>query len=144
VDDERNERESIAPGSVVADTNVFVAAAFERRSASARLLERSRAGEPKLVWSDATRAETEFIVGRIPPLRSFDLAPYFTPDGRFEGPLDPSAYAFVVDPADRPFLALAEATGADLVTNDVHLLEHRARAGVRIVTPGEYERGFAP
>ena len=49
------------------DTNVFVAAGFNRRSASARLITAARDGRVQMIWCDATRAETERILTKIPP-----------------------------------------------------------------------------
>ena len=49
---------------VVIDTNVFVAALFNPRSASARILEGVREGRFRLIWNQPTRSETEMIVRR--------------------------------------------------------------------------------
>lgn len=126
-----------SPAAVVLDTNVVVAAAFNRGSASARLVERIRRGALRLVWDDATRDETEHIVGKIPPLARSPILDVFRPDGRFDGATDPAAFAHVADPDDRKFAALAAAAGAVLVTMDEHLLAGRDRAAVRIATPHE-------
>ena len=53
---------------VVIDTNVFVAAGFNTRSASARILSAVREGRCQLVWNEPTRRETETILRRIPRL----------------------------------------------------------------------------
>ena len=42
------------------------------------------------------------------------------------------------DPKDAPFLALAHATGAWLVTGNVKHFPEKARAGVTVVSPAEY------
>jgi predicted nucleic acid-binding protein len=54
---------------VVIDTNVFVAAGFNAKSASARILAALRERRFQLVWNEPTRRETEFVLRRIPPLR---------------------------------------------------------------------------
>lgn len=126
--------------SVVLDTNVVVAAGFRPRSASGRVLAALRAGRLRLVWDDATRAETERIVGRIPPLAGRDAMPPWTAADRWTGATDPAAFAHVPDPDDRRFAALAAAAGATLVTMDAHLLVGRAAGPPRIVTPGELAR----
>jgi predicted nucleic acid-binding protein len=120
------------------DTNLFVAAGFKPESDSARVLRAVRAGVLRLVWGEATRRETEHVVGTIPPLRGTDLSEYFLPAGRHDGPTDPEAFDFIPDPADRKFAALAAATGAVLVTSDRHLLDDRPHSGVVILTPGEF------
>jgi predicted nucleic acid-binding protein len=51
--------------SVVVDTNVFVAAGFNAASDAARVLASVRAGTLRMVWDDATRRETEYILGKI-------------------------------------------------------------------------------
>jgi hypothetical protein len=53
---------------VVIDTNVFVAAGFNSKSAAARILVAVRAGQFLLVWNKPTRRETETILRRIPGL----------------------------------------------------------------------------
>ncbi len=122
---------------VVLDTNVVVAAAFNRGSAAARLVERVRRGTLRLVWSDDTREETEHIVRKIPPLAGSRVLEIFQADGRFAGATHPEAFVHVEDPDDRKFAALAAAAGAVLVTMDEHLLAHRGTGGVRIMTPHE-------
>jgi uncharacterized protein len=53
---------------VVIDTNVFVAAGFKARSASARLLGAFREGRFRLIWNEPTRRQTETLLRRIPHL----------------------------------------------------------------------------
>lgn len=98
---------------VVADTNLFVAAGFNPESDSADILKAVRAGTLRLVWDEATRRETEHVVGKIPPLRGTSLSEYFLPVGRYDGPTAPDAFDFIPDPADRKFTALAAAAGGD-------------------------------
>ncbi|GAB4442110.1 MAG: hypothetical protein OHK0015_40250 [Chloroflexi bacterium OHK40] len=75
------------------------------------------------------------VLARIPPLRQHDVADLFRPEAEYSAPLDRTPYACIPDPADRVFAALAEATGATLVTNDVHLLGHRDVLRVHVLTP---------
>lgn len=127
---------------VVLDTNVFVAAGFNARSDSARILAAVGEGRLRMAWSEATRRETERIVGQIPPLRSTRLDEFFREAERVDVPADASAFAEVPDPEDRKFAALAHAAGAVLVTGDDHLLAGRATAPYRVLTPGEFAREF--
>ncbi len=46
---------------VVIDTNVFVAAGFNPRSASARILTGIREGRFRLIWNEPTRRETKEV-----------------------------------------------------------------------------------
>jgi len=126
----------------VLDTNVFVAAGFNPRSASARLLSELRAGRLSLVWNEETRGETRSVLKRIPRLSWEDVAPLFAPEGRQRSGIDPSAVSFVVDPEDRKFAALSIASGATLVSADDHLLTHRDRLDV--MEPGAFLRAMSP
>jgi putative PIN family toxin of toxin-antitoxin system len=123
---------------VVLDTNVIVAAGFQPGGAAGRLLDAIREGALRLVWDDATRRETERTVRRIPPLARMPIEELYRPEDRYEGVTDPAAFAFVEDPDDRKFLALAAASGAVLITLDEHLLGVREQTGVRILTPREF------
>lgn len=142
-------RESYAsPPSVVLDTNVFVGAGFNPESASAEMIEAARRRDLRMVWSDATRAETRRIVEKIPPLaragvwERFEEA--FRDEGRVEVTLDDALFAAVPDPEDRKFAALAAETGAVLVSSDRDLLDHAADAvpdlPVVVRSPGRWWR----
>src|SRR3954466_3681989 len=86
---------------VVIDTNVFVAAGFNPRSASARTLESVHEGRFRLIWNQPTRSETEMILRRIPRLDWQKVADLFRPEGEFAGPVDPTAFTEIADPDDR-------------------------------------------
>ena len=123
---------------VVIDTNVFVAAGFNPRSASARILEGVREGRFRLIWNQPTRRETEMILRRIPRLDWQKVADLFRPEDEFTGPADPAAFAVIADPDDRKFAALSAAANAPLVTSDKLVLEQRGRTGIEIVTPRDF------
>jgi predicted nucleic acid-binding protein len=123
---------------VVIDTNVFIAAGFNAKSASARILAAIRKGRWQLVWNEPTRHETEFVLWRIPPLGWGRFADLFQPRGEFTGRVDPHDFAFVEDPDDRKFAALAAAAKVPLVTNDHHLLVHRNLIGFDVLTPSAF------
>ena len=120
---------------IVLDSNIFVAAGFSRRSHSARLLDRVRAGELRLMWHEATVAETRHQLEKIPPLSWQPVAVLFAGRNQFAGELPLADYLFIADPDDRKFAALAEQVGALLVTNDEHLLSAAARLTVPVLTP---------
>lgn len=125
---------------VVLDTNIFVAAGFNRHSASARIVEAVREGRLPMVWTEATRRETERIVRQIPPLNWEDVANLFRAEHCYTGQTHPEQFMAVPDPDDRKFAALAAATGATLVTQDAHLLEQRADSEAVILTASEFLR----
>ena len=72
---------------VVIDTNVFVAALFNPKSASASILEGVREGRFRLIWNQPTRRETEMILRRIPRLDWQTVAGLFRPEEEFAGPV---------------------------------------------------------
>lgn len=122
---------------VVLDTNVFVAAGFNPRSNSARILERVRDGSWTMVWSRDTRRETAAVLAQIPPLSPSDAESAFLPEAEFTAETHPERFGFIEDPDDIKFAALAAASRAVLVTSDDHLLSQRHRMDVEVLTPGE-------
>ncbi len=123
---------------VILDTNVLVAAGFNRHSASAKILNLVRKGKLQMVWNRQTRGEIEHILGKIPGLSPRDSRALFRKDTRYRGKTRPHHFRYVPDPADRKFAALADASGAILISNDDDLLGGRKRARATIVTPGEF------
>jgi predicted nucleic acid-binding protein len=107
---------------VVIDTDVFVAAKFNARSISARILAAVREGDFQLVWNKPTRGAAGTILRRIPGLDWARVADLFEPEDEFTGPVDPNASVMVADRDDRKFAALSAAAKTPLVTNDNHVL----------------------
>lgn len=125
---------------VVLDTNVFVAAGFNRNSSSARILRALRAGELILVWDQAVLRETRKILQQIPPISWQRFEDLFAPETEFRDEkkaADRAEFQQIADPDDRKFAALAQASGAILVSNDDHLLSVREKLPIEIRTPSE-------
>ena len=120
---------------IVIDTNVFVAAGFNGKSAAARILGAVREGRLQLVWNKPTRRETETILRRIPGLDWATVADLFRPEGEFTGPVDPDAFVMIEDRDDRKFVALSAAATRPLVTNDNHVLAQQRAVGIEILSP---------
>jgi predicted nucleic acid-binding protein len=120
---------------VVIDTNVFVAAGFNSRSAATRILAAVRQGHLQLVWNKPTRRETETILHRIPGLDWARVADLFRPEGEFTGPVDPDAFVMIADRDDRKFAALSAVAKTPLVTSDNRLLAQRDVISVEILSP---------
>jgi len=120
---------------VVIDTNVFVAAGFNARSASERILAAIRDRRFQLVWNEPTRREAEFVLRRIPLLGWDKFGDLFRPEGEFTGRVDLHDFVFIEDPDDRKFAALSAAAKVPLVTNDHDLLAHRNLIGFDVLTP---------
>ena len=96
-----------------------------------------RDGSVRMWWSDATRAEIEAVVSKIPPLSWPGIEDLFREESRVQADLDESGLDWVLDPSDRKFAALARTTGAVLVSNDHHLLARRDEAPIIVLTSGE-------
>ena len=120
---------------IVIDTKVFVAAGFNPRSASARVLAAVRDERFHLIWDQSTRREIEMILRRMRHLDWEEVANLFQPDGEFTGPVDPSAFVLVRDRDDRKFAALSAAAKRPLVTNDNYLLTDLSIIGIDALTP---------
>jgi predicted nucleic acid-binding protein len=128
------------PPIVVLDTNVFVAAGFNPRSASRKIVDAVKLGQVRMLWNDAIRREIERIMQQIPPLRAQSVADLFRPEDRFTAATHPERFADIPDPDDRKFAALAHAAGAVLISNDDHLLRQRGRSDLAVLTPGAFWR----
>lgn len=123
---------------VVLDTNVFVAAGFNRRSHSAEILRAVEAGTYTFVWNEPTRAETRKILKKIPPLSWSRFEHLFQSGNEYTGDVHPGHYGQVTDYDDRKFAALASAAGAVLVSNDDDLLSVRDQLDITVLTTGEF------
>jgi putative PIN family toxin of toxin-antitoxin system len=128
---------------VVLDTNVLVAAAFNRRSSAARVVNAVRDGRVHLIWNEPTRRETRRILERIPPISWARFASLFREENGYEWRIHPGWFGHVRDPDDRKFAALAYAAEAALITQDRHLLEIRAGVRLAILTPAELLAGWS-
>lgn len=115
-----------------------MAAGFNSGSHAAQIVAAVRRGDLMMVWNRATREEILLILNRIPPLDAAAAADLFRPAGEHAADRDLQPYSFIPDRADRVFAALAEAAGATLVSNDSHLLDHRHKLAVPVLTPREF------
>lgn len=123
---------------VILDTNIFVAAGFKSASRSAQIIEQVRSGYFQMVWSEETFQETEFVVQKIPPLSWEKFANLFQPENCYYGTLSPQNFQQIPDRADIKFAALAEATGAILITMDRDFLSVRDTLAIAVMTPYEF------
>lgn len=130
-------KESAFITTVVLDTNIFIAAAFNRGSYSARIIQAIRERQLQLCWNEQTRRETEQLLRKIPRLSWDDFSSLFR-ENCDQGKTDLEQFSFVADLEDRKFAALAEAAGAILITQDQDLLSVRSLTHVPILTPREF------
>ena len=130
----------MSANAVILDTNVFVAAGFNRQSASACIVVEIRSGRLRMIWNEQTRLETQYILNKIPPLSWSNVADCFREEDRHHGETALAPFNHIPDPDDRKFAALASAAGVVLLTNDHHLLSGRDEAEMEILTPREYSQ----
>ena len=132
------------PKRVVLDTNVLIAAAWNKGSASRRIVDACLEGKIlRAVSSPALRREYDFIINRAvrkSKYRKFlqrfvETAEVVECDARAMGIEVPA------DPEDAKVLATAVAGKADaLIGNDHHLLDLAAKSTVPILRPSEFLR----
>jgi len=123
------------PPKIVLDSNIFVGAGFNPQSSSAQLVGWVREGRLRLIWHELTLAETRYQLEKIPPLDWEPVATLFRSRNELRDDLPLVDYAFIADPDDRKFAALAEKADALLVTSDEHLLSAAAYLNVPVLTP---------
>ena len=123
---------------VVLDTNLFVAAFWNRRSASARIIERALEGEFDVCYTPQMRAELGLVLRKIRVAQ-----PYVERVGRLfdeavcvEGRPAP---VYTEDREDQKFLECAVAADADyVITSDEHLLRLKRVGNTAILTPTRF------
>lgn len=128
---------------VVIDTNIFVAAGFNPRSSSARIIAMIADDALTMVWNEATRRESAQIVQKIPRLSWQRFAPLFRDQHNVGVETHPARLRQIEDRDDRKFAALAQVSDATLISNDDHLLSQRQNLGIRIQRPSEFLRSLA-
>jgi putative PIN family toxin of toxin-antitoxin system len=125
----------------VLDTNVIVSAGITPRGAPARLLfDWVLPGEVSVVTGPEVVAEYREVVERE-KFRRYGFPPRWL-DWLIEESLwleDPAPWPRPMpDPTDAPFLALAHASGAWLVTGNAKHFSEELCDGVKVISPGEY------
>jgi predicted nucleic acid-binding protein len=128
----------VALSTVILDTNILVASGFKPNSRSAQLVGKVRYGLLRMVWTEQTRHEAEFIIRTIPPLSWNAIAELFRPEDCYTGDLFPERFNYIPDKDDIKFAALSDATGAALITTDRGLLDIRQTLKVPILRPSEF------
>ena len=135
-------RDRHAPPKVVLDNNLFVAAYWNPRSASARIIERCREGELTLVASAAVRREIRRTLRQIPMRQNYrrDVERLLRRSSSVE-PGESFAGLIPDDPDDEKYLECAVAANARyLVSSDRHLLGLGSVRGVEIIAPSALAR----
>ncbi|MDB5161179.1 MAG: putative toxin-antitoxin system toxin component, family [Candidatus Saccharibacteria bacterium] len=125
---------------VILDTNVFIAAAFNPRSSSAKIIQAIRDGSLSLVWDESIKSEIKKMLTQIPHTSWGDFSSLFQEANKHNTKTSPDHFVAIEDPDDRKFAALAKDTGATLVTNDVHLLGTKSQTGLDVISPNDFAK----
>lgn len=124
---------------MVLDTNVFIAAYFNRKSASAKIIDLCLKNKHKLIFSSRLRKEVRLILRNVRAEREFrkKIRSLFMEASKVK----PTQKVFKVkeDPEDNKFLECALEGKADyLITSDRHLLELGEFAKTKICKPTQF------
>lgn len=124
---------------MVLDTNIFIAAYFNRKSASAKIIDLCLKNKHELIFSPQLRKEVGLILKNVRAGREFleRIRSLFINASRVK----PTQKVFTVkeDPEDNKFLECALEGKADyLITSDRHLLDLRRFAGTKICKPAQF------
>lgn len=127
--------------TIVLDTNVVVSAGLKQNTVPFRLLTNwVFEGQVRVVTCPSVLREYRDVLLR-PKFTRFGFPPDWL-DDLIEGSLylpDPEPWPLSLpDATDAPFLALAHAAGAWLVTGNLKHFPVKARRGVKVVSPAEY------
>jgi uncharacterized protein len=126
---------------IVLDTNVIVSARLSPAGAPASIvIDHVLPGRVQTITCPSIIAEY-FEVLRRPKFARFRFPPPWLDrliEGSVQLPDPPPWPHHLPDPADEPFLGLAKASGAWLVTGNLKHFPERARNGVTVVSPAVY------
>lgn len=125
---------------VVLDTNLFVAAYWNRSSSSARIIQKCLHGGLEAVATEEIARELRMIIRTIRAKREYaEQVERLLKLATFVQPI--TVEVKTEDREDQKFLECAAAAQADyLITNDDHLLRLKSVGKTRIVKPSEFTR----
>ncbi|HEY3706822.1 MAG TPA: putative toxin-antitoxin system toxin component, PIN family [Terracidiphilus sp.] len=125
---------------IVLDTNVIVSARINAEGIPSRIVNLLLDGRIQLVTSPCVVAEYREVTARA-KFHSYGVPPIWL-ETLIRTSLslpDPESFPQICpDPKDAPFLALAHAAGAWLVTGNIRHFPEQVRGGVVVLTPAEY------
>ncbi len=124
---------------MILDTNIFIAAYWNKKSASARILRGCEQGRLLLVYSKPIEKEVFFILNRIKAKKPYqDYVAGLFANGRL---VSPTKHVNLVkdDPDDNKYLDCALASNADyILSNDKHLLQFHTFRKTLIIRPAQF------
>ncbi len=124
---------------LVLDTNIFIAAYFNQKSASARIIELCLENKHELIFSSQLRKEVELILRNVKANREFEekVRTLFIKASQVK----PTQKVFKIkqDPEDNKLLECALEGKADyLITSDDHLLKLGEFTRTKICKPTQF------
>lgn len=126
---------------VVLDTNVVVSGVLSAAGPPGWILEAVLTGDLQVAFDATIRLEYEDVLSRrefgLSPARVQDLLAAFDRFGLFVDAAAPLDVA-LPDADDEPFLAVAAATDATLVTGNLRHFPPARRCGVVVMSPREF------
>ena len=123
---------------IVLDTNVLVAAAYNSRSSSRRIVRACLEGRLTAVASEAVRREYQLILARAVRVPGYEEQLAALIDGLQIVRPGQTPRVVADDPDDDKIVAAAVAGGAQwIVTSDRHLLALDPYRGIRIAPAGQ-------
>jgi len=125
---------------VVLDTNVVVSGLLTHRGVCARIIDRMRTGTFQLCVNGEIAAEYAEVLSRPELLIPAGATSDFLDFVRHKAERVDAALLTVAlpDEADRPFLEVAAAAEALLVTGNIRHFPKNVRSGVVVVRPAEF------
>ena len=128
--------------TVVIDTNLIIAARWNPRSSSNRIINGVLKGDIDAVYTSEIKNENLHILEKVKPpkdyldkiLKFYRISKKVTSDRRIN---------VCPDKADNRFLEAAVAGKVDyIISSDRHLLDLKEFEGVEILKPGDFERSI--
>ena len=128
--------------TVVIDTNLIIAARWNPRSSSNRIINGVLKGDIDAVYTSEIKNENLHILEKVKPpkdyldkiLKFYRISKKVTSDRRINAS---------PDKADNRFLEAAVAGKVDyIISSDRHLLDLKEFEGVEILKPGDFERSI--
>ncbi len=125
--------------TIVIDTNVFVAAFFNPRSASSQIIDRCLDGEFKVLFSDPVLNEIDHILDCVKASREFTTKVSSLVEQSDIVEIRCDLYVVRSDPEDNKLIELAASGQADfLITSDRAVLGIEEFNEIRILKPGQF------
>jgi predicted nucleic acid-binding protein len=132
--------------SIVLDTNIFVAAAFNKKSSAKKIIEWVEEEKFSMLWTKDTKEETKHIISKIPPINWKEFEQLFKSKWEITDEVKNSDldigdnFKVIKDYSDRKFALLAKVAGSPIISNDSDFLDVRDKLDIKVYTSSEFKR----